>query len=489
MDIKNSLKQKIIKKVLNSIQDSDWSVLVYDRSCALILKNLFTKSEFITYNIVMSQYIDEERDQADFPAIYFVKCLKNISKIINSDYLNKKYTSLMVCTLVEPEDLNLEICWKHVHVNFVGIEDRVFISSIQDLYSVGDVLNTYFYVEYASRNLKNECEILDTKFKANHRSGKLIVFDRCIDMYTPFLHFYTFQSMLEDINITDMSKIYEEYGDTKLWKDVRHVHLGDMSEILKSYLHNVTSSRKKLDGNVNTKDLMKLVMDAPETFKTNEMLKLFFNLVEKCYEKFDYLGIFSEIEQTISTGTDKNRKKSRISVDDIMKYLCNKNIDMDDKLRLAYLYIFSGYEFTDTKKETLLKNGFSDKYFEIGYDNISQFKPLVYPYKYEYEVSRYEPTISVVLREYLKNNKKLVDIFSLEREKKSEQSLRRSALISVKKDVKTENIYCIYIKGGVTYAEMACIYKLSDEMGIEFVIGSDKIIRPKEFINEIVNKK
>lgn len=488
MDVKNSLKQKIIKTVLNSIKDSDWSVLVYDRSCAIILKNLFTKSEFITYNIVMSQYIDEERDTADFPVIYFVKCLKNVSKIINSDYLNKKYTSFMVCTLVEPEDLNSEIKWVHVHVNFVGIEDRVFISSVQDLYSVGDVLNTYFYVEYTNKNLKSECEYLDTKFREKTRSGKLIVFDRCIDMYTPFLHFYTFQSMLEDINITDMTKIYEEYGSTKLWKDVRHVHLGDMSEILKSYLHNVTSSRKKLDGNVNTKDLMKMVMDAPETFKTNEMLKLFFNLVEKCYEKFDYLATFSEIEQTISSGIDKNRKKSWVSVDDMMKCLCNKNIDMDDKLRLMYLYIFSGNDFTDTKKTKLVKNGFRNENFDVSYENISQFKPLVYPYKYEYEVSRYEPTISVILREYLKNNKKVVDIFSLEREKKSEQSLRRSALISVKKDVKTENIYCIYIKGGVTYAEMACIYKLSDEMGIEFLIGSDKIIRPKEFINEVVGK-
>lgn len=465
MDLKKILKQKIISEVISP--STEWPVLIYDRTCAEILKNLFTKSEFITYNIVMSLYLEEDREQANFPVIYFVKCTKEISKIINSDYLNKKYTSFTVCTLVPPEDLNHDITFKIVHMSLKALEERVFITDITNINSVCNILNAYFYLEYTSKDLEKYSNILDDESKS--RSGKLILFDRSIDLYTPILHFFTFQPLLEEINITDMSKIYEEYGDTALWKEVRHTHLGDMSDLLKSYVRKV-----KTQPSDNIKDLMKAVMDAPETLKTNKGLRLFFDLTKECYKKFDYINEFSNIEQKIVT---KEKLKSK----DVIKALTERKIDLYDKKRIALLYKLSGHEYTERELAKLDEN-LKNFILENKTNANGKFKPISYEYKYEYEVSKYEPTISVVLREYIKNNKQLIPFYKVEREKNTINSLRRTNLISVKKDINKNNICCIYIKGGVTYEEIKCIYKLTDELGIEFLIGSDSIIKSDLYI-------
>ncbi|WUR03746.1 syntaxin-binding protein [Vairimorpha necatrix] len=460
MDIKKTFKQKIISDVLT--YNTDWPVLIYDKTCAELLKNLFTKSEFITYNIVMSQFIEENRDQADFPVIYFVKCTSEISKIINSDFINKKYSSFNVCSLCEPENLNNEISCKVVHLNIKAMEERFFLSEIDDLNSVCNILNSYFFVEYTNRNLEKYSKILTDD---NNKLGKLILFDRSIDLFTPLLHFYTFQPLLEDINITDMKKIYEEYGNTTLWKDLRHTHLGEMSDLLKSYVKKVRTKP-----NENIKDLMKAVMDAPETMKTNKGLRLFFDLTEECYAKFDYFDTFANIEQSIVT-------KEKIKNEKILKILKNQNIEENDRKRIFLLYKLSGHKYTDEEMKDL--EFLKDLDIEIG-----DFKPISYDYKFNYAVSKFEPTISVALREYIKNNKKIIPFYKVEREKKTVQSLRKTNLISVKKEIKGDNIWCIYIKGGVTYEEIKCIYKLSDELGIEFVIGSDKIVRAQDYINK-----
>lgn len=484
MDIKQSFKKKIISSVLDSLSTSDWSVLVYDNSCARLLQNIFTKSDFINYNIVMSQDINEEREKTEFPAIYFVRCTSSISKIINNDYKSNKYTNFMVCSIIEPESLDENINFKLVFVNFVAIEDRVFCCDLKDLFSVGDTLNTYFYVEYTSKTLENECDQLDSQFKEYERTGKILVFDREIDLYTPLIHFYTFQALLEDQSLID-KEFYDEYSDMKVWKEIRYIHFGDMSDVLKSYVRNITSNSTKLKGDIQTKDLMKLVMDAPETYKTNDLLKKAFSLTKACFDKFEYLEKITYIEQNLVTGKDKNNKKNKVDFKNLMKILTDKTIEKIDKQRLIFLYILSKNEIPSDYKRNLIKNhGFDENDFVLN----CTCNLIPYDIKYDYDVSRFEPYIISILREYLKNKKKLINFYKLDEEKKLVQSLRRSNLISIKKNISNEKIYCLYIKGGLTYAEICGIHKLSEELGVEFVIGSNKILKRDDFL-DILNKK
>lgn len=480
MDLKKIQKSKIINEVFKGEENTEWSVLVYDKSAARVMTTLFTQSELISHNIVIAQRIEEEREQADFPVVYFVECTEENCKIVNEDFKSQKYSSYTVCSLNKPEGINELIRTKRIYMNYLAVEDRVFLSSIPDIYSVANTLNAKFFVEYTNKDLRKDCEELDDCFEGEDRNGKVIVFDRSIDLYTPILHFFTFQAFLEDLELTDMGKIYDEYGDTKLWKEVRHSHIGDLNNIFKTYAHDVSANMKKLEGEVDTKELMKMVLSAPETIKTNEMLKEFFQLAERCYESFNYLSLFNELEQTIATGFDKTKKKVKVNGEEVFEVLSNTNVEKEDKQRLFYLYGFSGYKYQENELDKLKTVGLGD----LRNPEVGHFTPIKYNYKYEYQVSRFEPTVSVILKEYISNKKKLTDFYKLKKGTNPIKSLRKSYLLSVKSEIHRKRIYIIYIRGGVTYPEIASISKLTDLLGIEFVIGSDCILKPKDFLKK-----
>ncbi|EOB11354.1 Protein sly1 [Nosema bombycis CQ1] len=197
MDLKKSQKNKIINDVFKGDSNSEWSILIYDQSTAKIMTNLFTQSELITHNIVLSQRIEEKREKADFPVVYFVLCTKENLKIINQEYDQNQYNSFRVCSLNQTNDIDLNpnIPFKIIFMNYVALEDKVFLSSIPDIYSVANTLNLNFYVEFTLKSLEFECKKLDESF-GEERNGKILIFDRSLDLFTPLGHFFTFQAFL-----------------------------------------------------------------------------------------------------------------------------------------------------------------------------------------------------------------------------------------------------------------------------------------------------
>ena len=88
MNLKNLLKEKLSKDVLNAFK-GDWSVFIYDESAAKIIKSIFTKTELLNYNFTSICRVEEERPNLDFPALYFVAANSEISSIINNDFSSK----------------------------------------------------------------------------------------------------------------------------------------------------------------------------------------------------------------------------------------------------------------------------------------------------------------------------------------------------------------------------------------------------------------
>lgn len=478
MNLKKLQKQKIIDEVFKGQNDTDWSVLVYDKEAAKVMTNLFTQSELITHNIVIAQRIEEVREKAEFPVVYFLFYSKETEAVIRKDLEAERYLAYTACFLNEFDLAHEAIQTKRIFMDFTSLEDKLFISSILGIHAVAKTLGIEFYVEYTDKRLQGECEALDSHFEGEDRKGKVLVFDRSIDPYTPLLHFFTFQALLEDLEVMDMEKIYNDFGDTRLWREVRYAHLGELNDIFKTYAHDVSANMKKLEGEVNTKELMKMVLSAPETLKTNEMLRLFFDLAERCYDSFGTLKPLIEIEQTVATGMDKAKRKARPKVEDVLGVLEDKRLDREDKMRLLYLLKLNGFNLGEEGLDKLSKMG-----LVVGDPPVEA--PFKYDYKFEYEVSRFEPTVSVVVREYLLKKKKLIDFFRLQREANPIKSLRKTQLLSVKPGVHKKKVYIVYIKGGVSYAELASIQKLTDLIGCEFVVGSDRIIKARDVIKAI----
>lgn len=485
MDVPELLKKKIIEDVFKAQNTTEWSVLIYDSSAATILKSFFVRSEFINHNIVISQRIEESRDPADFPVIYFVRGKEEVVKMINKDFKDKLYPSYIVCLLEKCEGLDPLIKTKIVDVDFIPFEQRVFKSAPWQLYSVAKTLGSMFSVSYGGSMSRSVGEMVNAMIADVDRKGELIILDRSMDLFSPLLHFFTFRTLLEDLEEEDMRAFSKEYIRDKIWEEVKNAHLGEVNSILRSHAHTLSKIAQKLDTKVDNKDLMKMVLGAPAAAKTKESLSKILGMAQKCYDRFDYLSKFNEVEQCLATGYDKEGNKWKMKIDKVFENLSDKGIDKLDKVRILLLLKASGYQLQQNEVDFLQHAGFSDDEINLEFENHENFIPLREKTDHKYEVSRYEPVLANVLKSFIGKTKGHIQVNRLTDASASLKSLRKSYLLSVKKDVSSRKLYCVYITGGLTFEEIRVVYELSDSLGVEIVIGSDKIITPKSYIEDL----
>nr|AGE95537.1 sec1-like syntaxin-binding protein [Encephalitozoon cuniculi] len=482
MDILSLLKKKIIEDVFKVHPDAEWSVLVYDSYAASILKNFFVKSEFINHNIVISQRIEEKREPVDFPVIYFVKGEDDVVKMINKDFEGRLYPTYTACVLEECEGLQPLIKVLRVDVDFIPFEQKVFRAMPKQLYSVAKTLNTMFNVSYTGSTCRSLGEMAEKMMGDEERKGELIILDRSIDLFTPLLHFFTFRTLLEDLEIENMEVFEKEYMGDRVWESVKNVHLGEVNSILRNQAQMLSKVAQRLDTKVDNKDLMKMVLEAPAAAKTKESLGKILGLAQKCYDRFDYLSRFNEIEQLLATGYDKSGNKWKMKIDDVFEYFRSSRIERSDKVRILLLLKANGYQLQETEMDLLRGMGFRDEEIRITFDNHENFVPLRGTGDYKYEVSRYEPVLSNVLRSFIGKQKGHFQINRLTSSRTPLKSLRKSHLLSVKKDISCQKLYCVYIAGGVTFEEIRVAYEVGESLGVEIVVGSDKIITPRSYV-------
>ncbi|KAG5859482.1 Sec1-like protein [Encephalitozoon hellem] len=488
MDILDLLKKKIIKDVFEVHPDAEWSVLIYDSYAASILKNFFVKSEFISHNIVISQRIEEHRERVDFPVIYFVKGDEGVVGMINKDFEDRLYPSYAVCMLSECQGFQPLIKAKRVDVDFAPFEQKVFKALPKQLYSVARTLNTAFNVSYSGSVCRSLGEMVEKMMGDEERKGELIILDRSIDLFAPLLHFFTFRTLLEDLGIENMEEFERKYMGDKIWESVKNAHLGEVNSILRNHAHMLSKVAQKLDTKVDNKDLMKMVLEAPAAAKTKESLSKILALAQKCYDRFDYLSRFNEIEQLLATGYDKSGNKWNVKVEEVFECLKSSRIERDDKIRILLLLKANGYQLQKNEVDLLKSMGLKDEEIGITFDNHENFVPLRGPGSYKYEVSRYEPVLANVLRSFIGKQKGHLQISRLTSSRTHLKSLRKSHLLSVKKEISYQKLYCVYITGGITFEEIRTAYEVGESLGVEIVVGSDNIITPRSYMEQLKSK-
>jgi syntaxin-binding protein 1 len=488
MDIRVPLKKKIVEEVFNAHSAADWSILIYDLSTAMIMANIFEPSEFIEHNIVIPKRIEERREPAEFPAVYFTRGDAQTVRLINNEFKAKMYQSFIVCLLERCEGLDPAIRSKVVDVDFIPFEQRVFKATPRQVFSVARTLKSMFSVNYSTSVTRETGEMLECMMSGEERKGELIILDRSVDLYTPLLHFYTFRTLLEDLEIEDMEAFTKEYMDDKIWLVVKNAHLGAVNMLLKSQAQLLSKGAQRLEDNPTSKDLREAVFRAPAAAQAKKALSRMIDLAHKCYEHFEYLSGITELEQSLATGYDKEGRKFKPETNEILELVNDKEVRRQDKLRILLLLRAGGYNFRMDEAERLRSAGFEEEEFNLGFPNHSSFSPMKEKREYKFDVSRYEPVLADILKSFIENRRGHVPISSLTRTQTALKSLRKSHLMSIKKDVMSKKLYCVYIIGGVTFEEIRIVNELSESLGVEIIIGSEEIVTPHEFI-EIAKKR
>lgn len=491
------LKKKIVKDVL-TIYNADWSVLVYDKAAGEIMVDLFSKSELNGYSISEAFLINAEKPEWDFPAVYFVLGTDENYAKINTEFNNKIFSKTTVIILEEKDDkrsLNKLIKTKTLNFNANVNEERIFVSSFKNCIKSAEYLIDTKFTIFKMPCIKETPQF--SEFSENDILGDFLILDRSFDLFTPLMHFFTFKSMISEI----YSETNENFDDgSKLYKELRYRHMADIQKILQYNINKLNENMEQLDKKLSTSELSKMVLDAPENIKLKKSIEKYSNYLKEAFARLNYLqevlsddvnfNCLIEAELILATGKKENKKIS-IDLSFLFDLLASTRLQKTDKLRLLYLIKFKNVSLTITEQSILKQSGFLAEDIDCRVDLSNKYTRTVEK-DYQYEISRFEPFLTDIINDCLVSDFKsfLVKVNNLQPKKQKEVpfSLRKTSMLTVKKKNVNRKKVVVYVKNGLTVEECRLAYDLSEALGIELILSSDRILKPNEIIDIIKNK-
>lgn len=491
MNIKDILKKKIIKEVL-TVYKADWSVLIYDKLAGEIMVDLFTKSELNDYSISEAFLITANKPEWDFPAVYFIAGTNENYCIINKEFSNKTFSRCYVVIIdeIDPKDyLNSLIKTAVIPCNIKVLENRLFISEFSNCVTAMEFLLDSKFTIFKMPMVKET--LVYNSVEGSEDVYDFLVLDRSFDLYTPLVHFFTFKSIL-----TEIYPRTEQFDDgSKLYKEVEYRHIADVNNILQYNVNKLNQNLEQLNKNLSTSELSKMVLDAPENIKLKDSIEKYSNYLRDAFTKLDYLQAsvsedpnfcsLIESELILCTGR-KDDKKIQIDMSSLFDLLATTRLHSPDKMRLLYLIKYRGVSLTITERNILKQSGFSAEDIDLKLD-LSNKYPREKENTYKYDVSRFEPFLADIVGDALVGDFKsfLVKANNLEasnKEKEKYFSLRKSSMLTVKKHNNNRRKLVVYIRNGITPEECRLAYDLSDALGVDLILGSDKLLNLGDII-------
>ncbi|CAJ0836893.1 2377_t:CDS:10 [Entrophospora sp. SA101] len=364
----------------------------------------------------------------------------------------------------------------------------------------------------------------------------LFVFDRTIDMYSPFLHEFTYQAMANDLlKIENGQKYNYTYVDQdgqpatkdvvlddndKVWVEVRHKHMKDcIDKLMKDFNEFLGENSEFTDKDkaANLNDMKKMMATLPQFQNMKEKFSVHLNIAQECMSIFEneILAETATIEQNCATGFTSDGLHPKTLVEEMVPLLDNPVVSSVDRVRMLMLYMmYKNGIFDDDRRKLLAHAGISSQDSE-AINNLGLFgvklvkspqgnKRKVKKYRQkpgeeiEYEISRYVPRIKLVLESHIDNS---IDHTAYpytkdptgdpdgSKDTQGPVSLRTARSGWFKRGQATENRnigrIIVFVAGGVTNSELRSAYEITEKYNRDVIIGSTHVITPKQFIEDL----
>lgn len=382
------------------------------------------------------------------------------------------------------------------------------------------------------------------------KTSELIILDRGFDTTSPILHELTYQAMVCDLLKLD-GDIYSYYATThsgerkekkivlgendETWNKLRHQHIADVSKFVYDDFQSFAKNRKlKPTGSseVSIKDLARYIRKVPQYQKELNEFSLHINLVDDCMRKYKGgVNSLCKVEQDLATGLTAAGDPIPDAMKTIMPSLFDRNILVQDKIRLLMLYSINRGGMTKDEFDKLMQHS------EIPHGDTKTILNLMHlgvkvlndgkvkgpkhklkrkvRYEEQYEVSRWVPVLQDILEyiasgdlstsycPYLKGKGSSSSTASasaypstqgatssvrqrwnwIPQKDAAKDSATGSVGAKAKKDLPT---IIVFIVGGMTFSEMRTIYEFVTASGThDAIIGSTHILTPKLFLEQL----
>lgn len=338
MNLKDISRSKIQETVLQPPSGNDWHILIYNKETAKIIAPIYTKTQILSSEILSMQRLELSRDALPYPAIYFVHYSKESSKKIKKDIKLKMYLKyyIMHINRIESKDkiIGDNIFYKYVDISFVCFHERTFTWLIEPSESIASLCMS-LDVDIEIVDLKKEKklkysvrEALQGQKGANNK-GYLILLDRSFDLTVPLIHSFNFESIINDMHITD-----EDVKDCASYSEIKYLHIAETNRVLTEKTRTLVMGFKKIDEKTNINEIRKFVLQAPENIKLKQSVDKCISIAQEalnCFEK-NKLSSIAELEQNIYTGFDEKGNHYGNAVEDALYLLNINNLKREYKL-------------------------------------------------------------------------------------------------------------------------------------------------------------
>ncbi|PCH36386.1 Sec1-like snare protein [Wolfiporia cocos MD-104 SS10] len=370
----------------------------------------------------------------------------------------------------------------------------------------------------------------------------MIITDRSMDTFAPFVHEFTYQAMANDLlKIEDGTKYTYKFQSAKgayedktavladadtVWTAVRHMHMREAIDKLMADFNQFMQDNAgfKGEGAANLNDMKDMLASLPQYQEQREKFSLHLNMAQDCMDIFEKARLteVATVEQNCATGLTAEGKTPKTLVEQMVPLLDSRDVINMNKVRIIALYIqyrdgvpdedrrrlyqharlsladqdavnalaHFGVRLTrgpgdkDTKKKLKQKSNNEEEY------ELSRFKPLLQTVLEDHISNRLDPT----LFPYVKEAPSLTSAPSLRAAtptlqpatslRSAKPSWHRAPKAGGTREEIKQRVF-VFVAGGMTYSEMREAYLLSKTCNKEIIIGSTHAITPAQFVDDL----
>lgn len=369
--------------------------------------------------------------------------------------------------------------------------------------------------------------------------GTIFIVERAMDLFSPLLHEFTYQSMCHDLlEINDGNKYSYSFKnqsgeleekkvtlgeEDKVWVEVRHMHMKDALDKLIKDFKAYASEHGHLTNGSSLNDMKDMLASLPHLKESKEKLSLHLSMAETCMEIFEkkQLMNIASVEQCCSTGMTAEGRHPKAIVEEMVPLLDDRSVSTSDKLRIVALYVLYRDGVPDEDRRRLYQHArlalhemdaVNNMVFlgaNVTKDSGKKKKQLFKQPLDEnaYDISRFQPLVKLMLEDAIANkldkdsfpylgecpsgNLSKTNGASVAGGGGAPTSLRsaKPSWQRPKSKAAPENRerLMVFVAGGLTYAEVRAAYELSEAHSKDVIIGSTHICTPKQYISDLAS--
>ncbi|XP_028407731.1 syntaxin-binding protein 1-like [Dendronephthya gigantea] len=572
MSLKEAVGKRIIEEVIKPLHEpKKWKVLILDNLSLRIVSSCCKMSDIMSEGITIVEGLKKSREPLPaLEAIYILTPIAESIDLLMNDFREDEQVKYPAAHVFFTEVCNDELIsklansytakfiktMKEINMAFIPYESQVFSldtpqvvntfyleseQHIADIEKVAEQLATLCSTlgEYPSIRFRATCPGLGelahalqnrlTAYKAEdpsmgegsqkHRSQFLLL-DRGFDPVAPLLHELTFQAMAYDLldikndvftfmSGDDEKSVVLDESD-KLWVELRHKHIADVSTKVPEKVKKFATSNKlsKAGDKADMRDLKQMLKRLPQYQKEMSGLNVHFMLTEECMKKYKKTAEkICPVEQDLATGVDNLGEKIKDPLKNINPLLLDSGVSVADKIRIILLYIIAKDGISEENLLKLCQHAqipYREQQIIHNMANIGvlikegNMKKKSKPERKErppetYQLSRYVPFVKDLMEDSLleKLNEKMFNYIPVARGSVSSgyssgvgKSARYGQWHKGQQNTRSCPRLIVFIMGGVTYSEMRTAYEVkAANKDWDIIIGSTHLIRPEDFLS------